>query len=162
MSIRSASAAGCMLRGVALVAEAQVGGERVGADLGPLGGAAAGALALVGDEVDLHVGVRRDDGADVAALDHDVALVAELALALAHHLAHLAGGARRPAPSGRSGLSRIEEVTSVPAIETRPPSSKLDRVRGGQGGRAVGRRRAATPRLIASQVRARYIAPVSR
>ena len=31
----------------------------------------------------------RDDGADVAALDHDVALGGELALALAHHLAHL-------------------------------------------------------------------------
>ena len=43
----------------------------------------------VGDEVDLHLGVGRDDGADVAALDHDVALAAELALPLAHHLAHL-------------------------------------------------------------------------
>ena len=47
------------------------------------------ARARVGDEVDLDLGVRRDDGADVAALDHGVALVAELALALAHDLAHL-------------------------------------------------------------------------
>ena len=43
----------------------------------------------VGDEADLHLGVRHDDDADVAPLDHRVALSAELALPLAHHLAHL-------------------------------------------------------------------------
>ena len=74
---------------VGLVAELEVGRERVGADLGPLGLPAPRAHRGVGDEVDLHLGLRRDDGADVAALDHDVALGAELALALAHHLAHL-------------------------------------------------------------------------
>src|SRR5262249_22514504 len=42
----------------------------------------------VGLEVDLHLGPGRDDGADVPPLDHDVALGAELALALAHHLTH--------------------------------------------------------------------------
>ena len=42
----------------------------------------------VGDEIHLDLGLRRDDGADVAALDHDVALLAELPLPLAHHLAH--------------------------------------------------------------------------
>ena len=33
--------------------------------------------------------MRRDDDADVATLDHGVALLAERALPLAHHLAHL-------------------------------------------------------------------------
>ena len=45
-------------------------------------------LVAVGDEIDLHLGVRRDDRADVASLDHDVAVAPELALPLAHHLAH--------------------------------------------------------------------------
>ena len=44
--------------------------------------------AGIGDEIHLHLRVGRDDGADVASLDDDVALVTELALALAHHLAH--------------------------------------------------------------------------
>ena len=43
----------------------------------------------IGLEIDLHLGARRDDRADVAALDHDVALRGELTLPLAHHLAHL-------------------------------------------------------------------------
>ena len=43
----------------------------------------------IGDEIDLHLRVGRDDGADVASLDDDVAVVTELALALAHDLAHL-------------------------------------------------------------------------
>ena len=93
---------------VGLVAQLEVGRERVGADVGPLGLAAARADRRVGDEVDLHLGLRRDDRADVAALDHDVALGPELALALAHHLAHLgvAGDDRdrsgRSAPAGSS------------------------------------------------------------
>ena len=58
------------LRRVALVAQAQVGRERVGAEPGPLVGAPAGPLGLVGGEEDLHVGVGTDDRADVAAL-HD-------------------------------------------------------------------------------------------
>ena len=43
--------------------------------------------ACVRDQVDLHVGIRADDGADVAALDDGIAVGAELALALPHHLA---------------------------------------------------------------------------
>ena len=74
---------------VPLVAEAQVGGERVGADPRPLRRAPGGADALVRDEVDLDLSLRRDDRADVAALDHDVALRPERALALSHHLAHV-------------------------------------------------------------------------
>ena len=73
---------------VALVAEAQVGGERVGADAGPLGDPPLRALLAVGDEEHLHLGVGSDDGADVASLDHDVAVAPELPLPLAHHLAH--------------------------------------------------------------------------
>ena len=112
------------VRRVALVAEPQVGRERVGADPGPLGEPPRGAHAGVGDEVDLHLGVRRDDGADVAALDHDVALLAERALALAHHLAHL----RCRATTGTSWSmrgSRIAAVTSVPSMKTRPASSNV-------------------------------------
>ena len=83
------------------LAHAQVGRERVAADLGPFREPALRAHLRIGDEVDLHLRVGRDDGADVASLDDDVAVVAELALALAHDLAHLRDGARRPEPSGR-------------------------------------------------------------
>ena len=51
--------------------------------------APACALRLVGVQVHLHFRARRDDRPDVAPLDHDVAVLAELALPLAHHLAHL-------------------------------------------------------------------------
>ena len=51
--------------------------------------AAPGALLGARGEEDLQVGVRRDHRADVASLDHDVPLRAELALPHAHHLAHL-------------------------------------------------------------------------
>jgi hypothetical protein len=47
-----------------------------------------GADVLVGDEIDLHGGVRRNDRADIAAFDHDVPYTAELALPVAHDLAH--------------------------------------------------------------------------
>src|SRR5438270_503196 len=57
---------------VALVAQAQVGGERVGADVGTLRLAPGGPDGRVGDEVDLHVRVRRDHRADVAALHHRI------------------------------------------------------------------------------------------
>src|SRR5262245_36997754 len=40
-------------------------------------------------EPDLQLGVRRDDLADVPALDHGVTLLRELALPLAHHRTHL-------------------------------------------------------------------------
>src|SRR3990170_3885130 len=74
---------------VALVAQAQVGGKRLGADLGPLFAAPASTLPRVGDEVDLHLGVGTDDGADVTPFDDGVAHLGELALALSHHLPHL-------------------------------------------------------------------------
>ena len=74
---------------IGLVAELEVGREGVRADLGPLGLPAQSANARVGLEIDLHLGLGGDDGADVPAFDHDVAIGAELALALAHHLAHL-------------------------------------------------------------------------
>src|SRR5207253_3676970 len=77
---------GAHLRRVALVPEAEVGGERVGADPRPLRASPPGPGRRVREEVDLHVGVREHDGADVAAFDHRVAAVAELALPHAHHL----------------------------------------------------------------------------
>src|SRR5262249_19193848 len=61
---------------VALVAKPEVGRERVGADVRALGAATPGPLVAVGDEIDLHLRVRRDNRADVAALDHDVPVLA--------------------------------------------------------------------------------------
>ena len=88
---------------VGLVAQPEVGRERVGADRPAARPARRRARTVrIGDEVDLHLGVGRDDRADVAALDHGVALAAELALALAHHLAHLRVPRDDRAPSGRS------------------------------------------------------------
>src|SRR5581483_9520704 len=69
------------------VALAEIGGERVGADAGPLRAAPARADLAVGGEVDLHLCVGRHHGADVAPLDDDVPLATELPLPLAHHLA---------------------------------------------------------------------------
>ncbi len=80
---------GLHARRVALVAQAEVGCERVGADVGALRLAAIRAHALVGGEVDLHSGAGGDDRPDVAALHHRVGLGGELALALAHHRPHL-------------------------------------------------------------------------
>ena len=74
--------------GVTLVAQPKIGRERVATDVRALGLAASCARARVGVEVDLDLGIRRDDRADVPSLDDDVAVVAELTLALAHHLAH--------------------------------------------------------------------------
>src|SRR5919197_3165546 len=81
---------GLHARGVALVAQAQVSRERVGADLGALGEPPLRADVRRGVQVDLHDGVGDDDGADVAPLDHRVTSFRELALALAHIAAHLA------------------------------------------------------------------------
>ena len=77
------------VRGVPLVAAPHLVGEHVDLDPVPLGVPPLGAHLRVGDEPDLELGVRRDDDADVASLDHGVALLAERALALAHHLADL-------------------------------------------------------------------------
>ena len=105
VSISSASSAGCIRSASLLVAGAEVGRERVGADLRPLGQPAARAHLRIGLEVDLHRRSRGDDGADVAALDHRIALLAQLALALPHHLAHL----------GMPGHDRDEPVDLGPA-----------------------------------------------
>src|SRR5438874_6353460 len=70
--------------GVALVADAEVGRERVRADLRSLGEPALGAGLSFRVQVDLHVGTGADDRADVAALDHRITNVRELALARTH------------------------------------------------------------------------------
>ena len=75
--------------GVLLVAEPQVGRERIGADPGPLRRAPGGASPLVRHEVNLYLSLRCHDRADVTPFDDDVALAPERALALSHHLAHL-------------------------------------------------------------------------
>src|SRR5206468_12202294 len=74
---------------VAVVTGAEIGREGVGADVRPLGLAPLLAHLPFGDQVDLDVRVRADDGADVPAFDDGVAELGQLALPLAHHLAHL-------------------------------------------------------------------------
>src|SRR6266700_4265037 len=69
---------------VALVADAEVGCERVGPDLGALGEPTLGPGLALGVQVDLHIGTGADDRADVAALDHRVTDVRELALTGPH------------------------------------------------------------------------------
>ena len=90
---------------------------------GPLGLAAPCANALVGGEVDLHVGARSDDRADVAALHHGVGLVRRARAGARASLRAPPGAARRRAPRGRSRVSRIAAVTSSPAIATCPAVS---------------------------------------
>ena len=127
---------------------------------GPLGRAAGGTDPLVGDEVHLHLRLRRDDGADVAALDDDVPLAPEGPLALTHHLPHLvvAGDDRdelvdvRLADRG-GDVGAVDEDAAL-VVE---PDRVLGRERG-QLGRAIER----DPARRASHVSARYIAPVSR
>ena len=75
--------------GVLLVAQPQVGRERVGADPRPLGRSACCPDPRVGEKVNLYLSLRCDNGADVTSLDDDVADLAKGALPLAHHLAHL-------------------------------------------------------------------------
>ena len=115
----------------------------------------------VGDEVDLHLGVGRDDGADVAALDHDVAVAAELALPLAHHLAHL-GVPRddRHHPVDPRLPDRGGHVGAGDAARGRA-SSKVTWFSRASAPSAASSP-SGSPRCSASQVSARYIAPVSR
>src|SRR5262245_7584162 len=80
---------GLHAHGIALVAQPEIGGQSVGADVGTLGQAALRPHAPVSREVDLHVRARRNDRADVAALHDCVGLGGELPLPLAHHLADL-------------------------------------------------------------------------
>ena len=56
---------------------------------GPLGLAAPRPDVFVGGEIDLDLGARCDDRADVTTLHHGVRLGRQLALALAHHRANL-------------------------------------------------------------------------
>src|SRR4029450_11592628 len=146
-------------RRVALVPQTEIRCERVAADVRPLLLPAVGTDLGVGVEVDLHVGVRHDHCPDVATVDHRVSAVRARAR-----------GRMPDGPSGwgatigtRRSISawRMAWVTSVPAIVTVPSSSRLT-------GFSCARRPRAPPssrsmeRSTASQVTARYMAPVSR
>ena len=92
---------------------------------------------LVGDKVDLYLGLRCDDGADVPPLDHDVPLLAERALPLAHHLPHLVVARDDRDELVDVGLAdRGRHI--APSMNTRPASSKPDRVLGRELGELVG------------------------
>src|SRR5262249_24380557 len=74
-------------RRVALVAATKIGDQRVPADVRTLCLTSTCANSGVRVEIDLHFGGRLDDRADVAPLDDDVTVCAELPLPLAHDLA---------------------------------------------------------------------------
>ena len=142
---------------VALVAQRLLGqdGRRIGAQLG---GAPARALARVGREEDLQLGVRRDDGADVAALGHPVAARRSARAAWPRApRARPASAATREAASETSGV-RIASVTSRPSSSTRAVAPELDRApRAASSAGSRGR----APRARAGPTQ-RYIAPLSR
>ena len=100
--------------GIPLVAVAEIGGERLGLDAGPVGGASARPLVLVGLEEDLHVGSGSDDLPDVAPLDHRVASERQRPLALAHDRAYLRVTRHRRHEAVDLGLSdRGRDVLAV-------------------------------------------------
>ena len=114
------------VRGVPLVAAAHLVRKRVDGDPVPLRVSTFRSNPGVGDEPDLEVGVRCDDDADVPSFDHRVALLAEGALAFAHHLADL--GVPGDDRDGRVDHRLSDRrVTSCPAIETALPAEP-DRV----------------------------------
>ena len=160
VSISIASGAGCMRvasfssRIRRSVASASV------ADAGPLGHAPLRPHFAIGDEVDLHLG----SGATTVPMSRPsittFAVPPELALSIAHDLAH------------RGGRATTGTIRSTRSRESRP-SRRCRRSRRGRPRRTVtGCSRASSasasasprssPRFIASHVSARYIAPVSR
>ena len=110
VSMRSASGAGCM-RTASLSSRRRRSVARASP---PMSGRSAwrrrARVRGVGVEVDLHFGVRRDDRADVPPFDHDVALLAELALALGASLRGPPGAWRQPGRCRRCSTRRIEAV----------------------------------------------------
>ena len=143
VSIRTASCGRLHPRVVGLVAQLEVGRERVRADVRPLGLAAARAHRRVGLEVDLHLGLgarpcrcrgprsrrRRRRRADAGARASPRAPP---------------GGARPRGRSGRSATCRIDAVTSVSSIDTRPSAVNTTGF-SRRAGRAQARRRAGAP-----------------
>ena len=161
VSITSASSAGCM-RARSLSSRAR---RSVASASAPMSGRSAwrrcSRTRPVGDEVDLDVGVRADDRADVAALDHRVALLRELALALPHDLAHL--GMPRDDRHHAVDPRLADRGGDVGARDRHAPRLvELDAVLAREGAELVAAAERSMPSCIASHVRARYIAPVSR
>ena len=110
-------------------------------------------LARVEEHLD--GGVRRDDGADVAALGDPVA-GARSARAGARRAPRARPGRRRPRRRGRSTAGRADRVGHVAPAEQHALAER-DLERGGDLGRACAR----GPRGSRAR-RARYIAPLSR
>ena len=133
--------------GVALVAQAQVGRERVGADLGPLGQpAAARAPSRSAFEVDLHLGARARRRCRCRG-PRSRRRPPRRARAGAPRITSRTAGWRATTGTRRSmPASRIADVTSVSAIKTRPCSSKRDRVLGRRARRAASPSSSGTPR----------------
>ena len=147
MSSSIASSARWVFCGIALVAAAHLVGEHLDLHPVPLGVPARRPHLGVGVEPDLELGMRRHDLADVAALDHRVALLGELTLALAHHLAHLL--VPRDDGHGRVDLGRADLGRHVVAAdEDAAALAELDRMLAREVRRAPERRRA-RPRCAA-------------
>src|SRR5439155_20545624 len=90
---------------------------------------------------DLHRGVRSDAGADVAALDHDVAVLGQLALTITHHIANLGMAGddgdepvdlrppdrRGDVRAGDEAAPVLVEVDRVPRGELAEPGALVER-----------------------------------
>ena len=101
VSICCASSAGCM-RAASFSSRSCRSVASASAPIpGPVGHAPLRPLVAVGDEIHLHLSARRDDGADVAPLDHDVALVARAGAAARASPRARACAVRRPEPCDR-------------------------------------------------------------
>ena len=127
--------------------------------MGRIGRAPARAFLGRRVEIQLDVGLRKDDGADVAPFHHDAAAGAELPLTFDQHVAARAAAAPPPPPPDRSPASGSR--ASRPRRRSSRPrrTPRCARVR--PSARSPLHRRAARWSRSACQPTARYIAPLS-
>ena len=129
VSRRTASSAGCVFDGVALVAVAEIGGERLRVDARSVRRAPARALVLVGEQEDLHLGVRVRRRVPMSRPSiTESPPSGERALPLAHDLAHLGMARDRRHEAVDLGVSdRSRHVLAVDLHE--PACAERDRMR---------------------------------
>ena len=133
--------------------------------LGQIGGPAPGPLRHRGGEEHLAFRLRENGGADVAPLGHQAAPPAHGLLLAGEGLPHTGVG-RHGGHQGRDlrtadRLAHLVAVHPYPLLRRRPHSPAADRGPPGAGPTAAGSAGSA-PWCSTHQVRARYMAPVSR
>ena len=159
-------------RGVALVAHGLLGehGLEVGTELD---GAPARALARVGGEEHLQLGVGRDDGADVAPLGDPVAVGDQLALLGDERLAHGGVGgndggclvrhrALRMALADVAAVEQHHAATPPCAAPGAAPRSSIVSARASAPSVPCRSGSSPPPRSSAASATQRYMAPLSR